>query len=442
MESDRKLLFKDVIEYFAYAAIAVQAVLAAFWLFKNIGVLRSDYVTHTYILAADTLKVDDSMGILYALLIRLIGHAGLLHVFQILVLSASVFFFALSAFEKKPGLILALLTVLNPLILQAETAVSPNALVLACILLAVTAAIKIAHDKRWIGVFFGAGFLAGFLHPDYAYIFFIVGVLYVVTRSVVTRKFEVLLAAVCIVAFMVPVLMNGSIRDDYAYGRVHRTAHYLAVQRVVWPHVFESASVLQRSAEETVGMKEDMGYQQLGKESDKIPENLAFELGYKYEQLVGADNAQVAYRNLVKDSLAKGFGFWGREVIRDELLYFFSPVTATVAFLKQTTDTSVPCGLDFLFDKAPKTSKIFFIFSSWVSFLITLMYIVKGIGERVIGKKEPDLALAFTLLGMIALFSLYATFVCVRLYDYRNVLFMIIGWPAAAMAFTERRKTL
>ena len=74
MESDKKLLFKSVIEYFAYAAIAIQAVFAAFWLFKNIGVLQSDYVAQTYIQAAESLKVDDSMGIFYALAVRLFGH--------------------------------------------------------------------------------------------------------------------------------------------------------------------------------------------------------------------------------------------------------------------------------------------------------------------------------------------------------------------------------
>ena len=58
MESDKKLLFKRVIEYFAFAAIAVQAVFAAFWLFKNIGVLQSDYVAYTYIQAAESLKVE------------------------------------------------------------------------------------------------------------------------------------------------------------------------------------------------------------------------------------------------------------------------------------------------------------------------------------------------------------------------------------------------
>ena len=66
MESDRKLEFKIVIEYFAIAAIAIEAAFAAFWLFKNLGVLQSDFVAHTYILAADSLVVDDSMGILYA----------------------------------------------------------------------------------------------------------------------------------------------------------------------------------------------------------------------------------------------------------------------------------------------------------------------------------------------------------------------------------------
>ena len=100
MESDKKLVFKGVIEYFAYAAIAIHAVFAAFWLFKNIGVYQSDYIAHTYIQAADSLVVDDSMGILYALIVRVLGHGAVLQIVQIVVGTLALWFFASSLFGK------------------------------------------------------------------------------------------------------------------------------------------------------------------------------------------------------------------------------------------------------------------------------------------------------------------------------------------------------
>ena len=428
MESDKKLLFKHVIEYFAIAAIAIQAVFAAFWLFKNIGVFQSDYAAETYILAAESLKVDDRMGILYALVVRLFGHGVVLQVFQLVAVSA--------------GILVALLMVTNPLILQAEMAVSPAALVVACALVAVAAAVKVSEAKWWIAVLFAAVTTAGFLNPDYTYLFFAVLVLYVIVRSIVRKKFDVLLALAVIVAFLVPALVNSGIRDDYAYGRVHRSRGFLALQRTAWPRMFEYAGYIPDFEGFAIGHESGTDYISIMRESDKVPENLAMEVGYKYEHVVGYDHAQDAYWQITGYVMDKGFGYWGHEAIRDVVLYIFSPASAPVAFLKQKTDTTVPCGLEFLFKEAPKASKIYFLFSATATFLFTLMYIVKSIGERVIGQKAPGVSLGFVFLGIIVLLALYAAVACVRGYDYRNVLLTVILWPAGAVALTERKKAL
>ena len=410
MESDKRLLFKNVIEYFAIAAIAVQAVFAAFWLFKNIGVLQSDYVAETYILAAESLKVDDSMGILYALLVRALGHGAVLKVFQILVGSASMFFFSLTAFEKKPGIIISMLIALNPLVLQAETAVSPNALVVACALVAIAAIVRVSAGKIWIGVFFAATLAAGFLHPDYAYLFFAVSALYLIIASIVRRKFDVVLAIACVLAFLIPALVNVGIRDDYAYGRVHRSTAFLALQRTAWPKMNEYAGFIGSFEEYGIGHKSGTDYVAVMREADKIPENLSMVFANKFEKTVGYEHAQTSYWQLAQYASGKGYSYWGKDTVRDEILYMFSPLSATVLYLKQKTDTSVPSGLDFLFRESPKAFKIYYLFSAVTMFLFTLMYVVKFLGERAIGKKEPGVMLGFALVGMILLLSLYATF--------------------------------
>jgi|GEM_PF-2322904 len=442
MESDKKLVFKGVIEYFAYAAIAIHAVFAAFWLFKNIGVLQNDYVAHTYILAADSLKVDDSMGILYALLVRVLGHGVLLQLFQILVLSSSVFFFALTAFEKKSGMIIALLTVLNPVILQAETAVSPNALLLACIPAIIAFVIKISADRRYCPALAVTCLAACFLNPDYTYIIFVSAVIYTVIASLTRKKVQLLLIAIFVISTAVPALVNGYVNDDYAYGRVHRNISYLTLQRTAWPKLYEYAGFMPWLEETATGHESDKDYVSITMEADKLPENFAMVFAHELEEAVGPEAAKDIYRQLSQYATRKGFGYWGHEAVRDEILYLFSPASTALVYLKQRTDTSVQGALNLFLEKAPKLSKIYFLFSLTTGFLFTLMYIVKFIGERFIGKKETGMSLTFALLGIIVLISLYATFVCVRQYDYRNVLFMVIGWPAAAMALTERRKIL
>ena len=442
MESDKKLLFKHVIEYFADAAIAIQTVFAAFWLFKNIGVLQADYVSHTYILAAESLKVDDSMGILYALIVRALGHGALLQIVQMIVLSASIFFFSLTAFEKRPAVTIALLSVTNPLILQAEMAVSPNALVVACALLAVAFTLKASASKWWLCGLFAVSVAAGFLNPDYAFLFFIAGAVYLLIKSIMSRKFLILLAVVCVAGFVIPVLTNDLIRDNYAYGRVHRSIPFLTAQRTVWPEMSIQIGTVIKCTYEAGIDPDNYDFDLMLRETDKIPEKMAMEFGYKYEHIVGVSEAQKAYRALTKAALNKGVRYWGKSVLRDGLLYFFTPVTPAVAYLKQRSDTSVPRGLDYLFNGSAARYKIYFVFSSCAGFLFTLMYVVKGLGERAIGKKEAGASLGFFLLGLVVLVSLYATLVCVREYDYRNVLFVIVAWPAAAIALTERKKAI
>ena len=441
MESDRKLEFKIVIEYFAIAAIAIEAAFAAFWLFKNLGVLQSDFVAHTYILAADSLVVDDSMGILYALLVRVLGHGVILQLFQIAAVTASIFYFSLGIFEKKAGLIIALLTTFNPLILQAETAISPNALVLACVLTVIVSLADKSVGKGRIATAFCATLAAGFLNPDYAYLFLVAEVLFIVIRCIARKKFEILLFVACIIAFAAPVVTNNIIQDDYAYGRVHRTASFLELQRLAWPRMHDYPDSVKfivnyNLQEDTSEYTDYFGFL---KEADKVPENMAMHFAYNFEHMIGAEAARNGYKEMVGITFSKGPRYWAPAILRDEILYLFSPISSAAVLIRHTPDTSVFSGLKLLFNGSPVVFKAYVIFSSVAAFLITLMYIAQFIGERVFGKKAPGSTMAIWLFGIIVLLSLYATLVCVREYDYRNALFMVVGWPAAAMVLTERR---
>ena len=253
---------------------------------------------------------------------------------------------------------------------------------------------------------------------------------------------QLLLIAVFVISTVVPALVNGYVKDDYAYGRVHRSIPFLALQRTAWPQLDDYAGFLKGFEEEATGHASENDYVSITTEANKVPDNFSLVFAHKLEEAVGPETAGGIYRQLVRYAMRKGFGYWGYEAVRDEILYLFSPASSALVYLKQRTDTSVPGALSMFLEKAPKLSKIYFLFSLTTGFLFTLMYIVKFVGERFIGKKETGMSLTFALLGIIVLISLYATFVCVRQYDYRNVLFMVIGWPAAAMALTERRKIL
>lgn len=438
MESDKKIEFKKVIEYFAYAAIAIQAVFAAFWLFKNTGILQNDYVAHTYILAAESLKVDDGMGILYALLVKFLGHGVLLQIFQILLLDLSVFLFLRSLLEKRAGNMAALIIVTNPLILQAETAVSPNALTLACVLTILWAAFGTSSGVKRICTAAGASLAAGFLNPDYAYLFLIAGIVYFVGDIIRNKRVKAVLAVLIALSFAVPVLTNGLIRDDKAYGRVHRSTEFLIAQRVVWPRIYENKVLVDFWEENALGTTGSVSLI----DCDRSPEKLSMEFGYRYEELTSVEDVRALYKLMYSNAFKKGFGYWGIDVVRDELLYFLAPGSTAFVLLKQFTDTSVSSGLNYLFREAPKVSKIYYIFSSTVMLLLTVLYLIKGVVDIIGRKKLPGKTAAFGLMALVFLFSLYGTFICVREYDYRNVLFMVVGWLTAAIVLTERKKTV
>ncbi len=440
MESEKRISINTIIKYFAYAAIAVEAVFAAFWLFKNIGVCQSDYIAYTYIQAADSLVVDDSMGILYALIVRVLGHGAVLQIVQIVVGTLALWFFTTSLFGKGAVVALTGVIALNPMILQAETAVSPNALVLSCVLVAIGSTVKSKSNAKWYAGLFVSAFLAGFLNPDYAYLFAIGSVVFFVVRCIARKKFEIVLLALVLVATVVPAVTNHFISDDKAYGRVGRTPAFLMMQRVVWPHMFDY-SELANSWEAYYKGETDIDYGYTMIDTARIPENLAMLFAYAFEESIGKENAQDFYETAVAYSLGKGFGFWARDVISDEVLYLLAPASASYAYVTRMTDTSVVNGLYYMFRVSPEISKVYFVFSSMALTVLIVLYIIACI-IKARQKESKTVSTTVSLLLIILLLSLYATLICVREFDYRNVLFMVVGWPAAVMALTERRDTV
>ncbi|MBR6307987.1 MAG: hypothetical protein IKR39_05210 [Lachnospiraceae bacterium] len=441
MESDKRVSIQTIIKYFAYAAIAVEAVFAAFWLFKNIGVMRVDYVAQTYILAADSLVVDDSMGILYALVVRVLGHGAVLQIVQIVIGTLALLFFATGLFNKSTAHALTGIVALNPVILQAETALSPGALTLACVLVAVGAAARSRSNSKWYPAIAAVALAAGFLNPDYAYLFVIGGTVFGVVTCIADKKFKLLLLALIIVSFIVPVFTNRAIRDDRAYGRVHRSPEFLMMQRVAWPHM----TTYEDLVEFFVGWNIDnpnADYSVWLSLSETVPENLATEFCYKYEELIGIGNADDNYKTITEHALLKGFGNWGPDLIKDELLYLGAPATTVGTYIFRVPGTSVVNGLNYMFNGAEKLFPMYFVFSGMALIVLMLLYIVKFVVSRISRSGKGSISVTVSMIAIIFLISLYATFICLRLFDYRNVLFMVAGWPAAVMALSERKEAL
>ena len=441
MESDKRISINTVIKYFAYAAIAVEAVFAAFWLFKNIGVLQSDYVAHTYILAADSFVVDDSMGILYALIVRVLGHGAVLQIVQVVIGTLAVLFFATSLLEKSAAVVLTGFVALNPIVLQAETAVAPGALVLACVLIAIGSVVRSKGNTKWYAGLFVSALLAGFLNPDYAYLFAVGGFVCFICKCVVRKRFEVVLLVLVAISVIMPVFVNRAIGDDRAYGRVHRSAEYLVMQRLAWSRMTEYGELAQAWLEYYAGGP-DAEYNLWLADADKVPEDLSLEFANRFEEAVGVENARDYYKTVSQYAWGKGLGYWAHDWVRDELLYLAAPASAAYAYLAKITDTSVVNGLNFMFRESPTIFKIYFLFASAALVVLIVLYICKCFIKPDGGRRVIGLPVAVSILAIIVLLSLYASLICVREFDYRNVLFMVVGWPAAVMALTERRDTV
>lgn len=415
MPDTKKVKLENIIWPVVSAITLVQCVLALIWLSKNLFVFHNDFYANCYIKAAETFIVDDNLGILYAILVRLLGHKYFLYIGQM----AAVFFSAYLLTESK---LVALFILSNPLILQSTVMVRPEAFILSAIMIIIFSLTKLYRTSalRYLAVALITILCIGFLHPDYAYLCPI-AVLPVAVIFLIKRKSgSILLLFGLLLVFFVSTRVNDKISKPYAYGGVEHTVSFLKMKRLAQKDSSKLAEWMQ------VYFDED--FTESTQQADMIPEYYEFAFAYKLEKVIGNESANEFYDYMSEVSLSRGYGFWVKPIVKDFAYYFLSPLSVGYVYYTEQTDTLLFTPMSIFVAYFPRLSGFYFAFGI-ISLILVSVFAVFRLIKCISWIKY--LYVSFIL-------SIYATLICTRGYDYRNVLFVIVSGALASLSLYER----
>lgn len=404
MSNVLKTGFKNAIKYIVYFVVAVQLVLAVLWIVKNISAFNEDYMAYNYIKAADTLVVDDYMGILYALIVRLLGHGWILYLFQLALVAFFAWFMG--------GVWCMGLVATNPFVLQCCFCCLPNALILACFL--ATAGL-VKKSRKWSELLWTLipQTAIGLLNPDYAFISALCMAGIVIYKILGRQRSGYVLLATMAFSFALSFGINGLVSTPGAYGRAEKTIEFLKMQRLSWPNI-------QR---EYLSLEEyhNLEFKAQGVESSKVAEKLSTVFGYELERKLGKELTEAYFGYMTQKAVSHGPRAYLTPIVKDEIGYLFAPANCLYTLTFKSPEP-IFAKENYLFERNGYYVFSFYYFFSLISAVVLgLAGIFKSLA-----KNRKNLAV---FLWIAIWCSLYATLVCTRGFDYRNVCVIMAGWP-------------
>lgn len=415
MSDTKKIKLENIIWPVVSAITLVQCVLALIWLSKNLFVFHNDFYANCYIKAAETFIVDDNLGILYAILVRLLGHKYFLYIGQM----AAVFFSAYLLTESK---LVALFILSNPLILQSTVMVRPEAFILSAIMIIVFTLTNLYKTGafRYLAEALVAILSLSFLHPDYAYLCPI-AILPVAVFFLIRKKTgSILLIFGVLLAFIVSIKVNDKITNPYAYGGVEHTISFLKVKRLMQKDLFNYSEWLSNTFQ--------TDFYDVTQNADMIPEYFEFGFASKLEETVGKETAEGFYDYLSDISRGRGYGFWAKPLIKELGYYFMTPFSILYAYVTGQTDTLLFTPLSLFTEYFPAVSYCYFFLGLFALILVTLV----GIWQ--VYKSFSRIKYFY----ISVILAMYATLICTRGFDYRNALFVVVAGTLTILPEMER----
>ena len=396
----------------------VQIFFAFFWLFGHLFTYSQELLSDNYIEAAKTLKVDDYMGILYAFLVRIFGHGTFLYIVQAFSVFLAVFLFCKSIPLQKNMCVWASLYVLTcPFVLQCTCLVLPHAFVLSVVFLMLSA------WRLWkLKSLFVLNLLLGFLNPDCTFLS-LMALLPICILSLVKKKKHALFFLLSVLAaFIITYEVNNFISVPYLYGNAEKSISLLILQRISLGHLNE--------ASETISTYYGSDFYADMLSADKVPENLFRVFACNFEKAFGGEAAESLYTYLSKLSLAKGPGYYGRDIIKDFLLYFFTPFSAIFVCLNDISGTLIFAPLYSFGSGMNQTfTKLYILIHTFMAAVFILLMLVHLIKKTWIKKKGLRYkGMIFYFWFLMAVNAAYGALVCLRGYDYRNALFILTAF--------------
>lgn len=425
MSKEKSDFLPVTIKYCFRIVTVIQLIFGVFWIAGNITGYQHDFMANCYVSASETLVVDDYMGILYAVCVRILGHGALLYISQLALT-------ALSAWLLFRDLWITGFIVSFPFVLQCDFLVSPAGLTFACILTGAYA------FKRFYGSGkYRYGFLAvslaivsALLNPDYAFLAPVLCAPVCIVFAFKKRYRSLIILAMIIIGTFCASDYNARISDTYAYGSGAKTLSFLKMERLLQNDFRKHAqTVRQCFAVELQGEMEN---------SDLIPEMLRIDFAPKFEAATPLETAVVFYDYISDNARSRGLRYYGVPIARDIAYYAVSPFSALYVYSMGKSDTVMYSAFADFVKNMSGMSYFYMLFSLIASSLLALLSLVLLIYNLIYWRSRVNFGFLACGLFVLAVLVLYDVLICPRGYDYRNALYVSIFWPLL-FAFAEKK---
>ena len=399
------------------AITAVQCVFALYWLLLNFNEYYPDFFSDNYIKAAQTLKVDDFMGIGYALIVKILGHEEILKIFQMLSVYASGAWLTHSFLNKKiyskECLITGAFILSNPFVIQSTCMVLPNTLILAGLMLMA----GLYKEKRVLWFLF-TDILVGLLNPDYIYIAILGFLPFIIFGLFKKKESSVKFLVSAFTAFLFCFLITNLVTDSKAYGGYEKNLLTLLVQRTAIGNL--------ASYNDMYVMYHDMDFYTELTAAEKTTEELWYTVFPKTAEILGESECIEICKYVFERSLEKGIGRILKLTFKDFLYYFTVPFSIAFIYLTKGMDSSIVNLLMGFIQKNPGLFKVYLLFEIFIIAVLIITGIIKALKEK---RLKTNVITLMAFVWITCVISLFGSFVFVRGFNYLNALPVITGWP-------------
>lgn len=437
-------LFDKTVRLFVYIATGIQTLLGLIWFAMNITVYKPNILSENYIQASKSLVVDDYMGILYALFLRLFGwthnsigiNIPFLYLTQLILVLISAFVLVNAIFARRLSrvdkLVVSVLATFNPLSLQISCQIGRGALLLTFFALFVAGVVSVIRNINWkgMGKLSCAALAITFLNYECAYL--LIAALVILAVIMIKKNGKVSLAMLAVSLLVgAGIVVNGVVAEPYAYMRGQRSFESVMFQRFAWPDMMD----VKEQVEDLFSI--DVQYESAN--ACKSVENLYTSLMYKIE--MSADYTRVSdfYLNWALLQLSIDTKVQVRRLAVDLILGFIGPASIPVVYIFKISNTLIADALTGFVELWYKG------FLCYISLFISFFYlslalsIMKLIKSREIKAKRKYVVL---WIGINGFTSMFVAFWAGRGFDYRNltVSSLVTIVMVAGFLLTEKEK--
>lgn len=434
---DKKQVITKLIEYVIFLLAGIQVLWGVVWIACNITAVPQFAESDLLLQVSRDFVLDEYMGILYPLLLRIASVAGGGYCVLVYLLQLGVAFVAYSYFlkkvfgtffagkHKKSAYLMAAYIVTFPVILQGHMSVLPYSLASSMLVL-VLAQLKMLLTEKGpmstkrvisVGVFW---VIAALLLPDYGIILgAVVALGFMICGWKKERRWRVLL-----LTLFVAVACMGSVlsltQTPGSLGRIQKSMGSVMLSRFAWPYMERNSFFW---SEEVKAAFDNTDFVQIS----LYPERIMYEFGPRLEEAVGKEKADSLYWQMAIDSVKIGKKEALSALGRDLLLNVSGPVGIQLQW--QGVGVSY-AGWNYarLAENAPVITKYYVNFAGYSFDFMVLLAIAMILLYRKICKEVCNRKTCVLTIFLIGIITIWYTLIGNGMQDYLKVIPLNILW--------------